>query len=101
MLDSIILYVWRQVPSRQGQDFSGTPKSPGIEFGNLYTHFWHLSSRKIRVQLQATLCDASERSPRANDGAEGAEIVLARWWSWLILWVKDMQAFWQTRSSLS
>ncbi len=53
------------------------------------------------MQLQATLCDASERSPRANDGAEGAEIVLARWWSWLILWVKDMQVFWQTRSSLS
>jgi hypothetical protein len=54
--------------------------------------------QKLKGQLQATLCDASERAPRASNGAEGVEIGLVRWWSWLIMWVKDMQAFWQTRS---
>ena len=60
----------------------------------------HSARQKLKVQLQAALFDASERAPRASDGAEGAEIGLVRWWSWLILWVKGMQAFWQTRSSL-
>ena len=60
----------------------------------------HSARLKLKVQLQAALCDASERAPRASDSAEGAEIGLVRWWSWLILWVKGMQACWQTRSSL-
>ncbi len=59
----------------------------------------HSARQKLKVQLQAALFDAGERAPRASDGAEGAEIGLVRWWSWLILWVKGMQAFWQTRSS--
>ena len=76
------------------------------EADEMYTRMMMISGRlhsarqKLKVQLQAALFDAGERTPRASDGAEGAEIGLVRWWSWLILWVKGMQAFWQTRSSL-
>ena len=54
--------------------------------------------QKLKVQLQATLHDTGEHAPRSSDGAEGAEICLARWWSRLIRWMKDMQDAWQTRS---
>ncbi len=47
--------------------------------------------QKLKGQLQAALHDASERARRASDGAEGAEIGLARWWSWVIRWVKARQ----------
>ncbi len=55
--------------------------------------------QKLKVQLQATLREASERGSRASDGAEGAEFVLVRWWSGVIRWVKVRQVAWQTRSS--
>lgn len=55
--------------------------------------------QKLRVQLQAALCDASERARRASEDAEEAEIVLVRWWSEVIQWVKARQVAWQTRSS--
>jgi RNA polymerase sigma factor (sigma-70 family) len=55
--------------------------------------------QKLKVQLQAALRDASERARRKSDGAEGAEIGLARWWSGVIRWVKARQNAWQTRSS--
>ncbi len=54
--------------------------------------------QKLKVQLQSALYDASERARRASDGVEGAEIGLARWWSWLIRWVKAREDAWQTRS---
>jgi len=57
--------------------------------------------QKLKVQLQSALHDASERARRASDGVEGAEIGLARWWSWLIRWVKARQDAWQTRSCFS
>ena len=50
--------------------------------------------QKLKVQLQSALHDAS-------DGVEGSEIGLARWWSWLIRWVKARQDAWQTRSCFS
>ena len=55
--------------------------------------------QKLKVQLQASLHDTGEHARRSSDGAEGAEICLARWWSWLILCVKAMHDTWQTRSS--
>lgn len=55
--------------------------------------------QKLRVQLQAALRDTSERARRASDGEEEAEIVLVRWWSRVIRWVKERQVAWQTRSS--
>ncbi len=48
--------------------------------------------QKLKVQLQATLREASERG-------SGAEFVLVRWWSGVIRWVKVRQVAWQTRSS--
>jgi len=61
----------------------------------------HLYSarQKLRVHLQAALRDASERVRRASEDAEAAEIVLVRWWSGAIPWVKARQVAWQTRSS--
>ena len=56
--------------------------------------------QKLKVQLQASLHDTGEHARRSSDGAEGAEICLARWWSWLILCVKAMHDGWQMRSSL-
>ena len=50
--------------------------------------------QKLKVQLQSALHDAS-------DGVEGSEIGLARWWSWLIRWVKARHDTWQTRSCFS
>jgi RNA polymerase sigma-70 factor (ECF subfamily) len=54
--------------------------------------------QKLRVQLQVALRDAGERASRARDGAEDAEIVLARWWSGVSRWVIARQDAWQTRS---
>jgi hypothetical protein len=45
------------------------------------------------------LHDTIENARPSSDGAEGAEVCLARWWSWLIRWVKEMHDSWQTRSS--
>jgi RNA polymerase sigma factor (sigma-70 family) len=50
--------------------------------------------QKLKVQLQAALHDTGE-------GAEGAEIGLAKWWNWVIRWVQARQDFWQTKSSFS
>jgi RNA polymerase sigma factor (sigma-70 family) len=55
--------------------------------------------QKLKVQLQAALCDASERPRRASEDAEEAEIVLVRWWSRVIRWVKARQDIWQARGS--
>ncbi len=55
--------------------------------------------QKLRVQIQAALCDASEGARRASEDAEEAEIVLVRGWSKVIQWVKARQVAWQTRSS--
>lgn len=57
----------------------------------------HSARRKLKVQLQASLHDTIENARRASDGAEGAEICLARWWSWLTRCVKEMHDSWQTR----
>jgi hypothetical protein len=43
------------------------------------------------VQLQAALHDTLEQAHRASDGAEDAEVVLARWWRLLIRCMKDLQ----------
>ncbi len=43
--------------------------------------------QKLKVQLQAALRD--EIAPRSSDSAEGAEICLARWWSWLTRYVRE------------
>ncbi len=56
--------------------------------------------RKLKVQLQAALHDTNERARHANDEAEGTEIGLTRWWSSLILCVKEMHDSWQTSCSL-
>src|SRR5215471_2983775 len=37
--------------------------------------------QKLRVQMQAALCDASEGARRASEDAEEEEIVLVHWWS--------------------
>jgi len=58
----------------------------------------HSARRKLKVQLQASLHDTIENARRASDGAEGAEICLPRWWSWLMRCVKEMHDSWQTRS---
>jgi RNA polymerase sigma factor (sigma-70 family) len=55
--------------------------------------------QKLRVQIQAALCDASEGARPASEDAEEAEIVLVRGWSKVIQWVKARQVAWQTRSS--
>ena len=52
--------------------------------------------QKLKVQLQASLHDTGEHARRSSDGAE---VCLARWWNWLILYVKAMHDAWQTRSS--
>ena len=57
--------------------------------------------QKLKVQLQATLHEAGERARRASDAVEGAEIVLASWWNWVIRWAEARQDAWQTRSCLS
>jgi Sigma-70, region 4 len=54
--------------------------------------------QKLKVQLQAALHDTSEHARRSSDGSEGAEICLARWWSWSIRCVKAIHDSWQTRS---
>ena len=54
--------------------------------------------QKLKVQLQASLHDTIEEAIRSSDETEGAEIGLARCWSWLILYVKTMHNSWQTRS---
>ena len=46
--------------------------------------------QKLKVQLRASLHDTIENARRASDGAEGAEICLARWRSWLTRCVKAM-----------
>jgi len=56
----------------------------------------HSARRKLKVQLQASLHDTIENARRASDGAEGAEICLARWWSWLMRCMKEMHDYWQT-----
>jgi RNA polymerase sigma factor (sigma-70 family) len=48
----------------------------------------HSARQKLKVQLQATLHDTIENARRSSEGAEGAVIYLARWWSWLILCMK-------------
>ncbi len=50
----------------------------------------HSARRKLKVQLQASLHDTIENARRASDGAEGAEICVARWWSWLTLCINGM-----------
>ena len=45
--------------------------------------------QKLRVQLRASLHDTIENARRASDDAEGVEICLARWWSWLTRRVKE------------
>jgi RNA polymerase sigma-70 factor, ECF subfamily len=47
--------------------------------------------QKLKMQLQSALCDTSEQERRANEEAEEAEIVLVRWWSWLIQCVNEMK----------
>ena len=54
--------------------------------------------QKLKVQLQAALHDSSERARSSSDEAEGTEVCLARWWSWLIRYAKAMHASWQTSS---
>ena len=54
--------------------------------------------QKLKVQLQAALHGAREQAPRSSDGAEDAEIGLARRWIWVIRWVKARQDAWQARS---
>jgi len=44
--------------------------------------------QKLKVQLQASLREAGECARRASDAVEGAGIVLASWWSWVIRWVE-------------
>lgn len=55
--------------------------------------------QKLKVQLQATLREAGERARHASDAVEGAGIVLASWWSWVIRWVEARQGSWQIGSS--
>jgi len=55
--------------------------------------------QKLRVQLQATLREAGERARRATDAVEGAGIVLANWWSWVIRWVEASRTPGKIRSS--
>src|SRR5258708_24236242 len=57
--------------------------------------------QKLKGQLQATLREADERARRASDAVEGAEIVLASWWNWVIRWAEARQDAWQTRNCLS
>jgi RNA polymerase sigma factor (sigma-70 family) len=56
----------------------------------------HSARRKLKVQLRASLHDTIENARRASDGAEDAEICPARWWNWLILFVKEIHDSWQT-----
>jgi hypothetical protein len=42
----------------------------------------HSARQKLRVQLQAALCD--EIAPRSSEGTEIAAILLRRWWNKLI-----------------
>jgi RNA polymerase sigma factor (sigma-70 family) len=53
--------------------------------------------QKLKIQLQATLQDTIENARQSSDGAEGTVIYLARWWSWLIRCVKEINDFCQTR----
>jgi RNA polymerase sigma factor (sigma-70 family) len=57
----------------------------------------HSARQKLRMQLQATLRDEIENANARpeSDGADGAEICLARWWNWLTRCVKEMHASWQ------
>jgi RNA polymerase sigma factor (sigma-70 family) len=54
--------------------------------------------QKLKVQLQAALSDTLDEAISSGDDAEGAEIGLARYWNWLVRFVKDMTDFWQTGS---
>jgi len=45
--------------------------------------------QKLKVQLRASLHDTIENVRRASDEAEGVEIGLARWWSWLTRRVRE------------
>jgi|SRR5437660_2610245 len=52
----------------------------------------HSARQKLKVYLQAALHEANEIARHTGDSATNAEI-------WLILWIKNVQAFWQTRGS--
>ena len=47
--------------------------------------------QKLKVQLQAALHDTIENARRADEGAEEAEVVLVRWWRWLIVCINGMR----------
>src|SRR6266700_8137716 len=56
--------------------------------------------QRLKAQLQVTLSDTIENARRSSSDAEEAAIRLARWWSWLILCMKELYASWQTRICL-
>ena len=47
--------------------------------------------QKLKVQLRAALHDTIENVRRTDEGAEEAEVVLVRWWNWLIQHVQAMK----------
>jgi RNA polymerase sigma factor (sigma-70 family) len=57
----------------------------------------HSARQKLKVQLR----EAGERARRASDAMEGAEIILAIWWIWLLRWLEARTGVWQTRSNAS
>jgi RNA polymerase sigma factor (sigma-70 family) len=57
--------------------------------------------QKLKVQLQTTLREAAENEQsgrRSSDGAADAEIRLVRWWNRLLLYVQEINDYWQIRS---
>lgn len=47
--------------------------------------------QKLKVQLRAALHDTIENARREDEGVEEVEVILARWWSWLIQCVQAMK----------
>lgn len=61
----------------------------------------HSARQKLKVQLQATLHDTIENAPHADEGAEEAEVILVRWWSWLIRYAQEMKETMQCMMNLT
>jgi len=51
----------------------------------------HSARQKLKVQLRTALHDTIENARREDEGAEEVEVILARWWNWLIQCVQAIK----------
>ena len=61
----------------------------------------HSARQRLKVQLQAALRNTIENAPRTDEDAEEAEVILVRWWNWVIRYVQTMKEILQCMISLT